>query len=169
MDVGLWRVLMRIECFEDIEAWKAARDLTQGIYRTTGGSSFSKDFGLPCGICDCGIIPRGERDQIQRASVSVISNIVYPVKYTLLRLLHGVNPVKYMRWTISRGRGFDANSDDEFVRFLRYALRSATEVQSHLYVAADQGYISGEGFTQLYDQATAVKSLIAGFTPWNNV
>jgi four helix bundle protein len=28
--------------------------------------------------------------------------------------------------------GFDANSDDEFVRFLRYALRSATEVQSHL-------------------------------------
>jgi len=104
-----------------------------------------------------------------RATVSIMANIVYPVKYTLLRLLHGVNPVKYMRWTISRGRGFDANSDDEFVRFLRYALRSATEVQSHLYVAADQGYISGEGFTQLYDQATAVKSLIAGFTPWNNV
>ena len=160
---------MAITRFEDIEAWQTARNLTQGIYRTTGGASFSKDFGLPCGICDCGVIPRGERDQIQRASTSVMANIVYPVKYTLLRLLHGVNPVKYMRWTISRGRGFDANSDDEFIHFLRYALRSATEVQSHLYVAADQGYISGEGFTQLYDQATAVKSLIAGFTPWNNV
>jgi len=146
---------MKIERFEDIEAWQTARALTQGIYRTTGGASFSKDFGL--------------RNQVQRAAVSIMANIVYPVKYTLLRLLHGVNPVKYMRWTISRGRGFDANSDDEFVRFLRYALRSATEVQSHLYVAADQGYISGEDFTQLYDQAIEAKTLIAGFTPWNNV
>ena len=65
--------------------------------------------------------------------------------------------------TANIAEGFDANSDDEFVRFLRYALRSATEVQSHLYVAVDQGYISGEDFTQLYDQATEVKSLIAGF------
>jgi len=48
-------------------------------------------------------------------------------------------------------------------------LRSATEVQSHLYVAVDQGYISKDEFTQLYDQATEAKSLIAGFTPWNNV
>ena len=78
-----------------------------------------------------------------------------------------VHPVKYMRWTTSRGRGFDANSNDEFIRFLRYALRSATEVQSPLYVAADQGYISGEDFTQLYDQAIEVKKLISGFTPWN--
>jgi len=103
------------------------------------------------------------RDQVQRAAVSIMANIVYPVKYTLLRLLHGVNPVKYIRWTISRGKGFDANSDDEFVRFLRYALRSATEVQSHQYVAADQGYISKDEFTQLYDQGTEVKKLIAGF------
>jgi len=130
-----------IERFEDIEAWQAARNLTQGIYRTTGGPSFSKDFGL--------------RDQVQRAAVSIMANIVHPVKY--------------IRWTISRGKGFDANSDDEFVRFLRYALRSATEVQSHQYVAADQGYISKDEFTQLYDQGTEVKKLIAGFTPWNNV
>ena len=113
---------MAIERFEDIEAWQAARNLTQGIYRTTGGPSFSKDFGL--------------RDQVQRAAVSVMANI---------------------------SEGFDANSDDEFIHFLRYALRSATEVQSHLYVAADQGYISGEDFTQLYDQATEAKKLIAGF------
>ena len=81
-------------------------------------------------------------NQIQRASVSIMANI---------------------------SEGFDSNSDDEFVRFLRYALRSATEVQSHLYVAVDQGYISKDEFTQLYDQAIEVKSLIAGFTPWNNV
>ena len=132
---------MKIERFEDIEAWKEARELTQGIYRTTGGPSFSKDFGL--------------RDQVQRAAVSIMANTVHPVKY--------------MRCAISRGRGYDANSDDEFVRFLRYALRSATEVQSHLYVAADQGYMSKDEFTQLYDQATEAKKLISGFTPWNNV
>ncbi len=65
--------------------------------------------------------------------------------------------------SISRGKVFDSNSDEEFIRFLRYALRSATEVQSHLYVAVDQDYISEEEFAQLYDRATAVKKLISGF------
>jgi len=155
--------MTNIRRFEDIEAWKKGRELAKDIYAVTGKGECARDYGLPRGICDCGVIPRGERDQIQRASTSVMANIVYPVKYTLLRLLHGVNPVKYIRWTISRGKGFDANSDDEFVRFLRYALRSATEVQSHQYVAADQGYISKDEFTQLYDQGTEVKKLIAGF------
>ncbi len=126
---------MAITRFEDIEAWQTARELTQQIYKVTAQGQFTRDYGL--------------RDQVQRAAVSIMANIVHPVKY--------------IRWTISRGRGFDANSDDEFVRFLSYALRSATEVQSHLYVAADQGYISKDEFTQLYDQATEVKKLISGF------
>ena len=126
---------MAITRFEDIEAWQTARELTQQIYKVTAQGQFTRDYGL--------------RDQVQRAAVSIMANIVHPVKY--------------IRWTISRGRGFDANSDDEFVRFLSYALRSATEVQSHLYVAADQGYISKDEFTQLYNQATEVKKLISGF------
>jgi len=113
---------MAIKRFEDIEAWKAARELTRVIYRATAQGKFTKDFGL--------------RDQIQRAAVSIMANI---------------------------SEGFDSNSDDEFVRFLRYALRSATEVQSHLYVAVDQGYISGEDFDQIYEQATEVKKMISGF------
>jgi len=80
----------------------------------------------------------------------------YHGKYRLPREIHEMD-------IISRGRGFDSNSDDEFVRFLRYALRSATEVQSHLYVAVDQGYISGEDFDQIYEQATEVKKMISGF------
>ena len=52
---------------------------------------------------------------------------------------------------------------ERFVRFLRYALRSGTEVQSHLYVAVDQQYISEENFNDLYKQATEVKKLISGF------
>jgi len=44
---------MAIKRFEDIEAWKAARELTRAIYRATAQGKFTKDFGL--------------RDQIQRA------------------------------------------------------------------------------------------------------
>jgi four helix bundle protein len=47
--------------FEEIEAWKKARELTKRIYRTSRTSSFAKDFALS--------------DQIRRASVSIMSNI----------------------------------------------------------------------------------------------
>lgn len=78
----------------------------------------------------------GLRKQIQRAAVSIMANVA---------------------------EGFDSGSDDEFVRFLRYALRSATEVQSHLYVAVDQRYMTEDEFAAFYDQATEVKKLISGF------
>ncbi|RZB36987.1 MAG: hypothetical protein SRB2_01491 [Desulfobacteraceae bacterium Eth-SRB2] len=38
--------------------------------------------------------------------------------------------------------GFDSETNAEFIRFLRYAKRSCTEVQSELYVALDEEYIS---------------------------
>jgi four helix bundle protein len=38
--------------------------------------------------------------------------------------------------------GFDAGTDRQFVLFLGYARRSASEVQSQLYTALDQGYIN---------------------------
>jgi len=38
--------------------------------------------------------------------------------------------------------GFDSETNAEFIRFLRYAKRSCTEVQSELYVALDEKYIS---------------------------
>lgn len=47
--------------FEDIEAWRKARELTREVYRHSKVSPFSRDFGL--------------RDQIRRAAVSVMSNI----------------------------------------------------------------------------------------------
>ena len=75
-----------------------------------------------------------------------------------------------MGWaSIPWGRGFDSQSNKAFVQFLGYALRSATEVQSHLYVALDQGYVSREVFDDLYQRAVKAKSIIHGFTPWNNV
>ena len=47
--------------FEDIEAWKTARELTVLIYKFTTQRMFTRDFGL--------------KDQIRRAAVSVMSNI----------------------------------------------------------------------------------------------
>lgn len=59
--------------------------------------------------------------------------------------------------------GFDGGSNREFIKFLSYGLRSATEVQSHLYVALDQGYIDQQGFKSLYDLTLKVKNLLSGF------
>ena len=52
---------MQVKNFEDLEIWKDARALTNGIYQLTRDSRFSKDFAL--------------RDQIRRAAVSIMSNI----------------------------------------------------------------------------------------------
>ncbi len=49
------------EKFEDIEAWKKARTLTQRIYIVTAQQKFAKDFSL--------------KDQIRRAAISVMLNI----------------------------------------------------------------------------------------------
>jgi four helix bundle protein len=47
--------------FEDIFAWQTARTLTKQIYKISSKGHFRTDFGL--------------RDQIRRASVSIMSNI----------------------------------------------------------------------------------------------
>ncbi|MFB6274061.1 MAG: four helix bundle protein [Salinibacter sp.] len=113
---------MAIRSFEEIDAWKAARELTQQIYEVSAQGPIAKDFDL--------------RDQIRRASVSVMANIA---------------------------EGFDSQTNREFIGFLGYALRSATEVESHLYVALDQAYISQEQFDALYDRSEKTKNLIRGF------
>lgn len=114
--------MARIERFEDIEAWKKAREFTKEVYRKTSSAIFGKDFGL--------------RDQLQRAAVSTMANIA---------------------------EGFDGGSNREFIKFLGYAFRSATEVQSHLYVALDQSYITQRDFDSIYDLSVQVKTLVRGF------
>ena len=113
---------MKIERFEDVEGWKKGRELTRAIYRLVGNPEFSKDFGL--------------KDQITRASVSVMNNIA---------------------------EGFDGGSTAEFVRFLVYAQRSATEVMSCLYVALDNEYIPQSDFESTYARAGETRKIIGGF------
>jgi len=110
-----------IKKFEDILAWQEARKMVQDVYRRSREGTFARDFGL--------------RDQIQRASVSVMANIA---------------------------EGFDCESHMEFARFLGYARRSAVEVQSLLYIAQDVGYIDQDTFKRMYSQADKTKALIGG-------
>jgi len=58
--------------------------------------------------------------------------------------------------------GFDAGSDAEFIRFLKISRRSASEVQSHLYLALDRKYITTNQLQTAYNKATEVKRLING-------
>ena len=114
---------MAIERFEEIEAWKSARELVRSLYDTAGRQpELARDFAL--------------WDQLKRAAISIMGNIA---------------------------EGFDARSRPEFLRFLGYAYRSATEVQSHLYVALDQGYVAQCEFDALYAQTVSVKRLLSGF------
>jgi four helix bundle protein len=116
----VWR--LKIERFEDIEAWKLAREITVAVYRATDVEGFNKDFGL--------------RDQIRRAAGSIMHNIA---------------------------EGFDAGSNAEFMRFLNYAKRSCTEVQSELYVALDRRYLTEQHFNTLYEQARLTRAKIGAF------
>ncbi len=59
--------------------------------------------------------------------------------------------------------GFSRKSNKEFAQFLFISKSSAAEVQSQLYVALDQNYITKETFQQIYDQAEVVSKLNSGF------
>ena len=110
---------MKIERFEDIEAWKLARTLTRKVYRLTKKRRFAEDHAL--------------RRQAQAAAGSSMHNIA---------------------------EGFDAETNAEFIRFLRYAKRSCTEVQSELYVALDESYISQDEFDDVYAGAARTRAAI---------
>jgi len=109
--------------FEDLDAWKIARELTQDVYRITQADEFSRDFGL--------------KNQIRKASVSVMSNIA---------------------------EGFERDGNREFCNFLSIGKGSAGEVRSQLYVALDQDYITRSEFDHIYLKAQESGRVIAGLS-----
>jgi four helix bundle protein len=113
--------MAKIERFEDLIAWQKARELARLIYLHTGVGAFAKDFGL--------------RDQIRRASVSVMSNIA---------------------------EGFERGGRPEFHQFLVIAKGSCAEVRSQLYIAKDVGYLTEKDFNTLMDLSIEVSRIIGG-------
>ena len=58
--------------------------------------------------------------------------------------------------------GFDAQSNNEFIRFLRISRRSTSEVKTCLYVAMDQGYIETNEFNEVVKHLESSRKLIDG-------
>ncbi len=109
----------RFNSFEEIDAWKNFRKLVSEVYHITNQQKFSRDFGL--------------KDQIQRASVSVMSNI---------------------------GEGYERKSERECIRFLYISRGSAGEVRSLLYVASDLNYIDKISFDKIFSSTVAISKQI---------
>lgn len=106
---------------EDIEAWQKARELARQIYAVSKNGAFSRDFGL--------------RDQVRRASVSIVANIA---------------------------EGFERGGSKEFLQFLSMAKGSVGEVKAHLFVAFDQGYVTKAALEDLLKLADETSRLIGG-------
>ena len=110
-----------IQKFEDLKVWQKARQVNLEIYKLSNKESFSKDFGL--------------RDQIRRASVSVLSNIA---------------------------EGFERNGNKEFLQFLSIAKASSAEVRSQLYIAKDLEYITEIEFNNTVNALLQVSKMLNG-------
>jgi len=116
---------MQYKRFEEMPVWKDTRSLTALIYGLTRGARFKLDLGL--------------RDQIQRSSVSAMSNIA---------------------------EGYERATRKEFLAFLAYAKGSTGEVRSQLYVALDLGYIDDGQFQEARDLCVSVSTQITRFSQY---
>ena len=110
---------MKINRFEEIIAWQKAKELTVSIYQAMRNS---KDYGF--------------RDQIQRASTSVMNNIA---------------------------EGFERRTNKEMKQFLFIAKGSCGEVRSMLYLGQELRYFQSEGFDKLLNLSEETSRLLSGF------
>jgi four helix bundle protein len=110
---------MKIERFEDINAWQKSKTFSINIYGVFGTI---KDYGF--------------RDQILRASVSIMNNIA---------------------------EGFERRGDKEFKHYLFIAKGSCGEVRSMLYLGYELKYVSKQEFDELYAQAVEISKMLSGF------
>ena len=108
--------------FEDIEAWQTARELTGLVYKLTRSGEFARDFGL--------------RDQMQGASVSIMSNIA---------------------------EGFEHRTSLLFRDYLGRAKASAGELRAQLYIAIDTGYLTENDFSQVFELCDKCSRQISRF------
>ncbi len=109
---------MIIEKFEDIIAWKKAEVLTIDVYNFLKNN---RDYSF--------------RDQIQRASVSIMNNIA---------------------------EGFERRSNKEFRQFLFIAKGSAGETRSMLHLAKELGYINEVEYVKFSGLTIEIAKLLSG-------
>ena len=106
--------------FQELRVWQTAKEIAVKIYRLTDSKNFSKDFGL--------------RDQIQRAAVSIASNIA---------------------------EGDELGSDKQSIRHFYIAKGSAAELTTQLIIAHEIGYIEKEIKDQLVDTCDKISAMLS--------
>lgn len=107
--------------FEDLHSWQEARKLVTMTYKMTRSGMIACDWGL--------------RDQLRRASLSVMSNIA---------------------------EGFGRKSDKEFIRYLEISNGSLNEVKSILYASSDLGYVGNDEIKRVHESVDLVRAMNRG-------
>lgn len=110
---------MGYQNFKELRVWQEAKGLAIKIYHVANNGKLSKDYGL--------------REQMQRAAVSVASNIA---------------------------EGYERNSDKEFVRFLLIAKGSLSELRTQLEIALGVGYLEQGFFDSIDDQCKKIGAML---------
>jgi len=103
--------------FKNLRVWQDGLNLAIEIYTITKNGAFAKDFGL--------------RNQIQRAGVSISSNI---------------------------SEGDERNSNKESIHFFNIAKGSTAEVITQLNIAYQINYIDKETFNRLENLAEKIRA-----------
>ncbi|MDR3627547.1 MAG: four helix bundle protein [Ignavibacteriaceae bacterium] len=107
---------MKIEKFEDLEVWKESMRLAVEIYEVF---KMLSDYGF--------------KDQVQRASVSVPSNIA---------------------------EGYERNSNKEFIQYLFISKGSAGELRTQLYLAIELKLIPKDKGLQLLESSKKISAML---------
>ncbi|MFA7166279.1 MAG: four helix bundle protein [Desulfoplanes sp.] len=109
----------KIRRFEDLEVWKEGMRLASNVYRVL---KECRDFGL--------------RDQMQRAAVSVPSNIA---------------------------EGYERNTNKDFVHFLYIAKGSCSELRTQVYLAVDVGIVEKGVGDELLESTRKISGMLCNF------
>ena len=110
---------MGYQSFRELRVWQEAKKLAVEIYKLTSSGKLSRDFGL--------------KDQMQRAAVSIASNI---------------------------SEGYERKSDIEFIRFLYIAKGSLSELITQLEIAKEVGFVPEEPFLSVEDLCNKVGAML---------
>jgi four helix bundle protein len=110
---------MGYESFKELKVWQEAKELAIEIYKTTNQGKLKTDFGL--------------REQIQKAAVSIASNIA---------------------------EGYERNSDKDFIRFLFIAKGSLSELVTQLEIASGIGYLENDILEDFTNKCNKIGSML---------
>ena len=106
--------------FKQLRVWQFAKELAVKVYKLTQNQQFKKDFGF--------------KDQIQRAAVSIPSNIA---------------------------EGDELGTDKLSVRYFYIAKGSSAELMTQLIIANEIGYIDSDISSVLIDDCDKISSMLA--------